>query len=190
MAIDWKGVFKRIYKSKALRAKLWKEKASDLILVASFLEPEIDRVWEIMKKASQGQNVALGNSRIIGIYLMLVSFAVENMLKARLIEMNLHEYRKAVETNGNLPSELRSHDLYNLSIQAGLQITDAEEDLLRRLSRSAIWAGRYPVPLRHVDLEGQKYSDGDVKNDSRYLLSDRADIKNLVDKLEHANREE
>jgi len=48
-----------------------------------------------------------------------------------------------------------------LARKANLNISREEEDLLRRLTRSAIWYGRYPVPLDYKDISGVDiFSDG------------------------------
>ncbi|GAI09874.1 unnamed protein product, partial [marine sediment metagenome] len=52
-----------------------------------------------------------------------------------------------------------------------------------RLSRSAIWAGRYPVPIFSNKLGGQQYSNGNIYNDSVYKRIDIEKIKKLIEKI-------
>ena len=61
------------------------------------------------------------------------------------------------------PKQLKTHDLYKLSKQLKLKLNEGEEDLLRRLSHHATWAGRYPAPLNHKDFPGLvRFSNGKI----------------------------
>ena len=54
-----------------------------------------------------------------------------------------------------------------------LSYSDREDDLLRRLTRSAIWFGRYPVPLSYSDMSGREpFADGNEYTVSWFGESD------------------
>ena len=63
---------------------------------------------------------------------MLCGMSLELLLKAVLV------------AQGKSPKA--THDLVELCAQAGLASTEDENDVLRLLSGSIVWEGRYPVP--------------------------------------------
>ena len=96
------------------------------------------------------------------------------------------EFRKFIKDKGKLPDDLKNHDLYELVNLLSIPLGKSEEDLLRRLSRSAVWAGRYPVPLKYQDLIAQRYSNGSERGTSAFFKSDIQRVKELLNKLLNA----
>src|SRR5207244_11783533 len=72
------------------------------------------------------------------------------------------ELELAIESKHRIPKELSTHDLFALAKIARAEATAYayREDLLRRMSRSATWYGRYPVPLSYAQLRPEVFSDG------------------------------
>ena len=102
-----------------------------------------------------------------GPYFMLLAYAAENLLKAAAVACNGPRYRAEFRAKLKFPKELRNHDLVKLAQLVQLSFSMEEEDLLRRLTRSAVWFGRYPVPLEYAHMSGdQIFSD-----DNEYLVS-------------------
>lgn len=180
--MNWDNVAKSNYISKLLREQSWLDRAEDLINAAKFIEPEIEQIWDSLRQAHYGQVSNIGRRGYLETYLMLMSFAFENILKAKIIAIKKIEFRNYINAKGRLPQELNSHDLYDLAQNLSINL-DGEEDLLRRMSRSATWAGRYPVPIRSIALKGQRYSNGSIRNDSTLKKSDIEKVKNLMNKL-------
>ena len=115
---------------------------------------------------------------------MLVAFAIENLLKANLVEKFYREFRGEFDSSGKLPQLLRSHRLFELATEAGLKTGVEEEDLLRRLTRAAIWAGRYPVPIEFGGLaSGEEFSDGKVWSISYLGGKDVERLRKLISKI-------
>ena len=83
--MNWDKVAKSNYISKLLREKFWLEKAKDLINVAEFIEPEIEQIWDRLRQAHHGQVSNIGRRGYLETYLMLMSFAFENILKAKIL---------------------------------------------------------------------------------------------------------
>jgi hypothetical protein len=140
---DRDGIFRAHYRIKLLKPSAWKEKAEELIAVAESIEPAIDEHSET--PPFHALNAA---------YLMLVSFAVENLLKGALVARNRDRYKKDMlqTLQRRFPEELKKHDLLELSEMLGLVFTEEETRLAQRLSHAATWSGRYPVPLRFSEL--------------------------------------
>jgi len=68
---------------KALDWKLWVEKAEELIEVASLIKPHIDeKAW------NEKRGRTLLKEHYFAVYFMLMSYALENLLKALKIKNN------------------------------------------------------------------------------------------------------
>ena len=90
---------------------------------------------------------------------MLVSYAIENLLKGERIHRERPAFRNRLLTA--IPAYVKTHDLLALFKATALVPDVVEEDLLTRLSRCAVWAGRYPVPTEPAALRMTvQYSDG------------------------------
>lgn len=167
--IDWNVVHRSNFESAAFSSVKWIQKGIDLFESAKLLEPKIQELWGYWRSKSEGQPAAHVPDHFLGTYFMLMSFCVENFLKAALIQAGSSQYKRdfrscvesGVKSGKCFPSELKTHDLFDLSVKAELSLLEGEEDLLRRLSRCAEWAGRYPSPLRYEEMSGtEKFSDG------------------------------
>lgn len=167
--VDWNVVHRSNFESAAFSSAKWIQKGIDLFESAKLLEPSIQELWSYWRSKSEGRPAAHVPDHFLGTYFMLMSFCVENFLKAALIQAGSSQYKRefkscvesGVKSGKCFPSELKTHDLFDLSIKAELSLQDGEEDLLRRLSRCAEWAGRYPSPLRYEEMSGtEKFSDG------------------------------
>jgi hypothetical protein len=47
---------------------------------------------------------------------------------------------------------LKTHDLATLVAETGLPLDAMQRSLLTRLTGFAVWAGRYPIPLKSEDM--------------------------------------
>lgn len=167
--VDWNVVHRSNFESAAFSSAKWIQKGIDLFESAKLLEPSIQELWGYWRSKSEGRPAAHVPDHFLGTYFMLMSFCVENFLKAALIQAGSSQYKRdfkscvesGVKSGKCFPSELKTHDLFDLSVKAELSLQEGEEDLLRRLSRCAEWAGRYPSPLRYDEMSGtETFSDG------------------------------
>ena len=149
------------------------------------MEPEVVAIWESFRESHVAKDSRkLKSDEILSVYLMLIAFAVENLLKAELVRKSYSEFRQIFEASGKLPPLLKTHDLFMLAREAALTIRLEEEDLLRRLTRSAIWAGRYPLPIEFNKLAGgEEFSDGKVWSVSYLGGKDIQRLRKLIDKI-------
>jgi hypothetical protein len=179
--IDWDSVHRTNYESTAFWDIHWIDKAKDLYVSAKKLEPEIVRLWQTYQEHVKDTSVALVPDHYHGPYFMLLAFAVENLLKAAIIKHHGLDYRMAFRERPKFPEQLKKHDLIELSKDAQLVIADDEEDLLRRLTRSAIWFGRYPVPLDYCEMSGvEEFNDGEKYSVSWLGASDIERFNNFI----------
>ena len=181
---NWDAVYKSNFAAKAFWEVHWIEKARDLYESAKKLEPAIDAVWDSYERAAELPLSPVEPDHFIGTYFMLMSFAVENLLKAAAVSRNRFEYKRKFLLDNSFPSELKEHDLVRLAKLVDLALSSCEEDLLRRLTRSAVWFGRYPVPLKYGHVSGiQKYSDDHDYSVSWFGRDDGQAIRSFVDGL-------
>lgn len=160
-AVDWDAVYRSNYEAAAFWDVQWIAKARDLYESARKLEPAMEVVWDSYRARAKNLSGPLEPDHYNGPYFMLVSFAVENLLKAAAVSRNSFAYKERFRSTGKFPAELQKHDLVGLIHSLGLVVTQEEEDLLRRLTRGATWFGRYPAPLKHSEMSGtERFSDG------------------------------
>jgi hypothetical protein len=70
---------------------------------------------------------------------MLAGMAIENMLKGLILQGTARDARLELMSK----KKLITHDLVTLATRAGVELADFEQELLARLSRFIVWAGRY-----------------------------------------------
>jgi len=182
---EWDPVLKSNYRTDLLSHSSWVRKAESLLDSASLLEPEVAAIWASLRERHEARGSSkLKSDGILSVYLMLMAFAVENLLKAELVHKFHSKFRQMFDSSGKLPPLLKTHDLFVLAQKAGLSMGIVEEDLLRRLTRSAIWAGRYPVPIEFGELaSGEEFSDGKVWSISYLGGKDVERLRKLIDKI-------
>lgn len=120
----------------------WYNKASDLRGSAAAL-------WDAMgsgDKDETAERMGLGSGFSFGIacwpvYRMLCGMSIELILKASLVERNIEPKH--------------THQLVDLAEQARVVLTDKEIDVLRLLSGSIVWEGRYPAPKSEFQFAAQ-----------------------------------
>ncbi len=178
--VNWDDVHVSNYESAAFWDVKWISKARDLYECAKKLEPEVVRIWENRRAVSSNESVRLQADHYQGVYFMLLSYAVENLLKASLVAKNGSQYKEKKK----FPEDLKCHDLVKLANRIDLKLEAGEEDLFRRLTRSAIWHGRYPAPLKYSDMSGvDAFLDGSKHSVSWYGESDIERLNALISGL-------
>jgi hypothetical protein len=156
------------YLDQLLNTRLWLEKADKLLEASEVLKPKLRKYWNIVRNnAREGRYNKGGSppektpSELHDPYFILVSYALENLFKALIIQGRSEEIRGQFGQTGRLPSLIKDHNLVKLSKRANIKIDITEEDVLRRLSRLSKWKSRYPVPVELSDMQNIiKYSNG------------------------------
>ena len=118
----------------------------------------------------------------INTYMMLNSFALENIIKCIIIQ----EAPDTSVNNGKLNDEIKEHNLIELFNDANIleDFTETEKDLLRRLSIFAVIWGRYPIPLTWQKYKEALYDKKEnYKNLSSFNQQDIKTIDDIRDKL-------
>ncbi len=84
-------------------------------------------------------------------YLLVAGFAIEAMLKAAAIQLELNaggvERVTLAGSSPTLQPWVKTHKLEKLAARAGIKYPDETLIYLRRFEEHLVWAGRYPVPL-------------------------------------------
>jgi hypothetical protein len=175
--------YKIKYKNILLDYNEWIKKAEQLIDVAELLEPKVEETWKDWAKWGRGnQQQPLMDDRYVSIYFMLSSYALENLFKARIIKLK----RNTLDNSLTFPDILKNHDLYKLSKESGLaDLASKEEELLKKLTRSAVWYGRYPIPVKPEKFNPIVFSESEEvpMSLSSYTNSDHKRIKRIVNEI-------
>lgn len=139
----------------------WLWMAQALFSTAELLEAQIYPLWVELDKKISVRNVAKEHhdpefdkdyarvafeiSNAENVYLMLMGYCLENLLKAYIISKKREVTYEEVFKEGKLPKEVRSHNLETLIKKCQLQVNEELNPILRRLSRHTVWIGRYPM---------------------------------------------
>lgn len=91
---------------------------------------------------------------ISSIAMMLGGFAIENLLKG----IKVSQGSQVFDDRGFFT--IKTHDILELAVQAGVELDTEEKALLERLEQFVIWAGRYPIPLSSEDLRPRTLDNG------------------------------
>jgi len=181
---NWDRVSRTNYRSKAFWDVHWIMKARDLLESAKLIEPEVVRYWDNSREVLKTKSGQFLPDYYLGTYFMLIAYAVENIFKAVIVRNNSVDYKEKFKQTPKFPKELQSHSLVELAKQAGYSFNLYEEDLLRRLTRSAIWYGRYPVPLDYkFSSNTEIFSDGKKRSVGWFGANDIPRLKKFIDDL-------
>jgi hypothetical protein len=181
---DWNQVHLSNFESKAFCHTHWISIANDLIKSAKLLEPNIHAYWENLRAHNQNPSIALIPNHCSGPYFMLMGFAIENILKAGIVFRDSVELKSNFQNDRKFPKILKSHNLSELARKADIQLAIFEEDLLRRLTRHSVWAGRYPIPIDYLDMRPTEiFSDGEERLITWNAKQDALCIDNFISRL-------
>lgn len=122
------------------------------------------------------------------VFMMLCSYAIENLFKGLIITQEKDEIQKKLE-NGTQFGEIISegHRLDKLAIRANcLDIEGTYGGLLKRLTRSATWFARYPAPLFPSGYENENFfglPSSSFIPQGAYSSRDITDVEKILQQL-------
>lgn len=99
---------------------------------------------------------------------LLYAYAIENVLKGLIVVNDA-----TVVDENKINKRLKSHDLIELSGDAGVKVHIEEQPVLAALSDLSIWAGRYPVALTKEDYFGKENPHAMLDYGSRNVIMRR-----------------
>jgi len=169
----------------------WWRSANDLMISADVLKPLAleffkDNITEDRKKQCEAH---------LNTFFLLAAFALENALKAYIVRANRNKIANEIKEKNIFPEIIRGHNLKTLAVAAGIPIpSKADSEFLIRMSRYAIWAGRYPSALRPSDTPTQlppfiKVNEGWIATKC-YSTADIRLVETLMTYLEHTWKQE
>jgi len=152
----------------------WRRLASELVSAAEAIEPKLADFWAGVRRGEW-------NDAQVAVYFMLCAYALENLMKAKLVEKEISA-KKASSAISKLPSHLMGHDLVDLAKRCGKdKLAEEYASILKRLSRSAVWYGRYPVPVTATAFKSIDVSpSGQAIILTEYSSNDRDKVKHLL----------
>jgi len=136
----------------------WLESAEKLKRGADAVLAEHDRQLQTLLPTLIGQVPGksilpqdfMANNGLIDVHVFLAGLCIENLLKGILVHAN----PDLVEPNGTLHKDIRTHDVFKLTRNAGLDADlNADERRFLELAENAIpfW-GRYHIPVNHQQM--------------------------------------
>jgi len=181
--LDPRRLYEAIQFSEQLSSPdLWLRKAEELLAAARFLENEIHAQWTEIEIENERIVRTSGRINVQGQYFLLVAYAAENFFKGLLVHRNRDKLRNWLLSS--LPAYLKEHDLLKLAQRVGFSTAVPDQDLLARLSRNSIWAGRYPVPTGPDGVRAvQQYMDRRFYLTAFFAPKDVDRLHELLDRL-------
>jgi len=183
---EWDEFHREDYKRDILNPKKWTEKGDVLLEVAIKLEPEVVDFWKTWRKHLKDNSIRLKSDKYSGIYFMIISYVIENYFKAIIVSLCNKEIENFLNSGNNpkFPNLLKNHNLVRLAQKAGFPIKNQlQEDLLRRLSRSAVWYGRYPVCTDYKKSRSEIFLNGKEYDISIFREIDVNQVKLLIEEI-------
>ncbi len=181
--VDWRRVYRANFVPKVLNRKHWFKKANQLVSAAEILVPHVKRWWKSLEESRKGQRKAPHEHAHHEIMLMLYGYAIENLCKGVIVGSISAKDRRRLREEGRLPKQLKTHNLLRLVKSTGLEVDLEDEDILRRMERSTLWEGRYPVPGLSDGVGPQKFSNGKRYSMSWLGLGDIERSRRLIERL-------
>jgi len=169
------------YKEKLLDHGEWILKADQLLDAACLFERKIHETWDEWRNGTLKYD-----DRFISIYFLLSSYAIENLLKAVIIKKRRKELENTINRSIKFPTILKEHDLFKLAKRAGLLSFSLDnEEYLKKLTRSVIWYGRYPMPINPSNFNTFAVAEQDKTpySLSSYTSMDVKEVKRLVNEI-------
>ena len=92
------------FETQVLDAGLWRECAHNLLDSADLLLLKVETFWRQIGDLEGGRSelYLLGNN-FVAVYFMLSAFAIENLAKARIVEVRLKLLAREMKSNRRLP---------------------------------------------------------------------------------------
>ncbi|MGA9115884.1 MAG: hypothetical protein WB626_03820 [Bacteroidota bacterium] len=130
---------------------LWVASAQALFASAQHLSIEIEKRWlrseyKFFRWFLFKRRDRLEAPELQSVYLMLIAFCLENLLKAHLVKNLSQDIRSEVTKTGKLPQTLNTHDLNQLAKTCGIDLDSIQNLALYRLTVFS-WRGRYLLPI-------------------------------------------
>ena len=167
---------------------LWSQKSESLFHVASLLRDQLETHWSKILESKGKVLGPPGMGDLQATYFMIVGFAIENLCKGELIRKNSEDLLNQMLKK--LPKYVSTHDLEFLLEKMKFPFDgDDDRELLARLTRCSIWAGRYPVPANSDGMANVREFESGRLLLARFSSEDLGRIDELVHRVQrHAGR--
>jgi hypothetical protein len=129
----------------------WEQTADALLFAA---QPMRGSVQDLSREFRANRFPDYLQWQTVQVYFMLCAYALENLFKARIVQVQRPAIEERLRANpDDLPNLLASHDLVDLAVKAGMQhFAEEERFFLKKLSAASVWYGRYPLPRSTADF--------------------------------------
>ena len=132
---------------------MWLSSATQLKKAADLVAVELRKILSVYPYGRANyQDLVLFNS-----YMLLAGLSIENLTKGILIgrhpeAINADKFDLKLIVNGQ-----GGHDLVYLANQVNIPYTATELNLMSRLAKFVIWAGKYPIHLKAKESDSPSF---------------------------------
>lgn len=165
------------YSSHLLDSGIWIRRAGDLLEAAQPLEAEVGRTLVGWDWDGTDERESITNG-VVGVYFMLVGFALENLLKAKLITLESGRVAAEVRRTRKFPTFLKSHNLAVLARRSSFPSRQRDDLAFEVLTRAVVWDGRYPLPMGVDDIKRETQT---AEGSQRTLFMSELQLDDLKD---------
>lgn len=183
---EWQNVHLTNYSGSVANYRSWFAAADELQFSAELLKPQVTGWWAGLaewKEAKERprQFPALGCHSIA---MMLFAYVVENLCKGALIRDGRVNVSRGTVAAAGLPKELKTHNLRKLVRAIGMENSDLDQELLARMTRAAVWRGRYPAPVKYDEtIHTLRLDNGNKHSAAWFGANDLERIESLVARI-------
>jgi hypothetical protein len=153
--------------------RYWIEKGFDLHQGACAVQQLVIQ-WFHAARADVGLEPPIANKGeirpgITDVYLLLMGYAAECFLKARLIRKLLRGSKGHRFASLSIPKKVKTHSIKQLCLDIELSLNSREARVVSLLEEAVVWGGRYPIPVSPAQLKPRMFSESDFDG-ARKLL--------------------
>ena len=166
---------------------LWERKSKELLRAASLLRHQLEGHWSEILESKGVILGAPGMGDLQATYFILVGLAIENLCKGQLVGARQKDLQHRLIKK--LPDYLSTHDLESLLHQLDFPFDgDQDRELLARLTRCSVWAGRYPAPANSDGMVNVREFESGRLLLAHFTSGDLQRIDHLVDRIQRHSR--
>jgi hypothetical protein len=127
---------------------MWLSHAHELKRTEQLIYMDILRDWDKMQIERTTKNFTPSPITPGKVHYLVIGFAIENLLKCLV----LNKHPEIIKEGEIKDKRFKTHDLYSIATTTlGLEISEDEKFMLELGTKSIIWYGRYPIPLKQED---------------------------------------
>lgn len=184
--LEWHHVHLSNYAASVTNCRNWFAAADELQFAVDLLRPQVTAWWE----GIEAWQKAVPRPRLFpplgchSILMMLSAYVVEDLCKGAMVRDGRVDLTPAFVARDGIPKDLKGHQLRLLVRRVEMSATLEEQELLIRMTRAAVWRGRYPAAVKYSEsVHTLRLNDGEKHSATWFAANDVARMDALIEKL-------